>query len=258
MFGGDAVAIRLDAVEELQENRFRLTISPESTPINPSPWYGFEVRADEPRTVQLEFDYGSGQHRYWPKISRDQGKSWQPADPDATEEIDGRLHLKLALDEQSTLVFAQPPIGPRDIENWLSRHPAGDRLWMSKAGESVQGREIPVVAFGSWKPGTPLLIIVARQHPPETTSSLAMMKFVDTLLGDTSLARRFRRQVHTLVFPMANPDGVILGHWRGNARGVDLNRDWGSFRQPETRAIRNSIERTVRIGGTRPMLAIDF
>ena len=31
-----------------------------------------------------------------------------------------------------------------------------------------------------------------------------------------------------LAFPLMNPDGVDLGHWRHNAGGIDLNRDWST------------------------------
>jgi hypothetical protein len=39
-----------------------------------------------------------------------------------------------------------------------------------------------------------------------------------------------------------NPDGVMRGNWRHNAGGVDLNRDWGKFSQPETRTFGKLIE----------------
>ncbi|MDT8450613.1 MAG: M14 family metallopeptidase [Wenzhouxiangellaceae bacterium] len=255
-FAGDTTAVRLNAVEQLREDRYRLTIEPEATPINPSPWYGFEVHADQPKTISLIFDYKTAPHRYWPKISRDQGRTWERADDDAVEEVDGNLHLRLDLDERSTMVFAQPPLGPNDVDRWISEHPARTPLHTASAGRSIQGRPIPQVTFGTQRRGAPLLIIVARQHPPETTSALAMMQFVDTLLAEDELAERFRNRVRTLVFPMANPDGVVLGNWRGNARGIDLNRDWGEFTQPETRAIRDAIARA--LATARPLLAVDF
>ena len=40
-----------------------------------------------------------------------------------------------------------------------------------------------------------------------------------------------------------NPDGVDLGHWRHNANGVDLNRDWSYYNQPEIKQAVNFIEK---------------
>ena len=48
-----------------------------------------------------------------------------------------------------------------------------------------------------------------------------------------------KREIRAAVVPLANPDGVEQGHWRHNAQGVDLNRDWDRFQQPETRALRD-------------------
>ena len=36
--------------------------------------------------------------------------------------------------------------------------------------------------------------------------------------------------------------------WRHNANGVDLNRDWTAFTQPETQAIKNYLEVQVKEG----------
>jgi predicted deacylase len=67
------------------------------------------------------------------------------------------------------------------------------------------------------------------------------MAFVETVVASTPLARAFREQFAVLLVPLVNPDGVEAGHWRHNANGVDTNRDWGIFAQPETRAVRDAI-----------------
>jgi hypothetical protein len=55
---------------------------------------------------------------------------------------------------------------------------------------------------------------------------------------------------------MPNPDGVDGGHWRLNSGGIDLNRDWGRFSQPETASLASWI---LQETGGRPVAAfIDF
>ena len=71
------------------------------------------------------------------------------------------------------------------------------------------------------------------------TGAYAFQDFVGRLFGDDELAQRFRQEYRLVLVPVVNPDGVELGHWRMNRGGMDLNRDWGPFTQPETRAIAN-------------------
>ncbi|MNM99805.1 Zinc carboxypeptidase [compost metagenome] len=49
-----------------------------------------------------------------------------------------------------------------------------------------------------------------------------------------------------------------LGHWRANANGVDLNRDWEEFNQPETVALRDYFKREIEQQGRELYFAIDF
>lgn len=60
-----------------------------------------------------------------------------------------------------------------------------------------------------------------------------------------------------MAFPIANPDGVDLGHWRHNAGGVDLNRDWSVYNQPEIKQIVKYIDKAVS-KKAKLILGLDF
>ena len=107
--------------------------------------------------------------------------------------------------------------------------------------------EFGLLGVSCWPKSTPIpfgefIVIVGRQHPPEVTGSLNLFPFLATVLGDSSLARQFRARYQLIIYPFLNPDGVALGHWRHNTGGVDLNRDWGPFTQPETRLVRDHVD----------------
>ena len=99
---------------------------------------------------------------------------------------------------------------------------------------------------------------ISRQHPPEVTGYLAMKSFVATIAGNSRLAKKFRRKYTTYIVPLMNPDGVDNGHWRHNAGGVDLNRDWAQFNHPETRNVRDFMAERVSKTKGKFYFGIDF
>ena len=50
---------------------------------------------------------------------------------------------------------------------------------------------------------------------------------------------------------------VADGHWRLNANGIDLNRDWGPFTQPETQAVMDWVNQQ-EAAGHKLVLMLDF
>jgi hypothetical protein len=118
-----------------------------------------------------------------------------------------------------------------------------DFVKMRNAGLSKQGREIIELEITEVDSGqtAPVLAIVGRQHPPEVTGYLASLFFLEELASETALARNFRDTFVVKAFPLINPDGTDMGHWRHNAGGVDLNRDWKNFNQPETKVVRDAL-----------------
>ena len=55
-----------------------------------------------------------------------------------------------------------------------------------------------------------------------------------------------------------NPDGVDLGHWRHNAGGVDTNRDWSFYNQPEIKTTVDYITKILNKNNSKLLLGLDF
>lgn len=248
---------RLNGVERLGPGHYAVTIAPETVPINPSPWYGFTVSSGIERPLRIEFRYAESKARYIPKLSRD-GSHWREATAaQYAAHGDGTATLRVEAGPRPLHVFAQPPIGAGAFADWAQGLVERGLARRSVIGRSQQDRPLHLLALGDPR-ARRVLLVLGRQHPPETTGSQALMGFVDEIAGDAPLARDFRERVLVLVVPLLNPDGVAEGNWRGNINGQDLNRDWGPFSQPETRAVRDLLLRELDRDGRELAFAIDF
>ncbi len=257
-FTSEFSGARLNGCEHLGGDEFKLVISPENVPINRSPWYAFKIWSDQPKPVTLRLTYTYGQPRTRPWLSRD-GNQWKEiANADyAVESASRTAVVKLDVTPQPLWVAAQEMIGLKELSVWTAAKMRLKFAQSSIIGRSVEGRPIRQMIFSETaKPH--YVFVIGRQHPPEVTGSLGLMSFVDTITGNSRLARQFRREFQTVVVPLVNPDGVEHGHWRSNLGGVDLNRDWRPFAQPETRALRDSFLSLGEQPGAQPFLLVDF
>jgi len=214
---------------------FLLSIRPENTPINQSPWYSFRVSPKRSVETEVFVHFTDGDARYWPKISSD-SISWAPLPENAVRiDEDGKsMGITLQLTQTPVWISAQELVLPAYYDSWIRQLTSHPDVTTHTLGHSLQGRPIHSAKTRS---RSEVVILLGRQHPPEVTGAYAMRSFVDTVLSDTALAREFRDRFSIIVIPLLNPDGVVLGHWRHNVDGVDLNRDWGPFTQPETQSV---------------------
>lgn len=215
-------------------------IAPEKTPINPSPWYAFRVVSRTVRTLDLTLNYAGSEHRYQPVIlSPEDGWRRIEAAPDLGPG-QRTARFRIRVQAGSTLIAGQPL---QSISEALAPFEAGaasGALKRTEFGRSTDGR--PLIAY-EWIPPTPrrLVVLFARQHPPETTGGRAFDRFVERLFEPGADRAGVLATTRLLFVPVVNPDGISRGNWRGNAAGADLNRDWSGFAQPEIRALRDLI-----------------
>ena len=226
------------------ERQFSLVITPEhAPPINPSPWYAFRYSAPSQGDVTVRLEYLGAKHRYTPKLTRGGLVTPLPV----TIAANGKS-ASITLPEGSGTVSAQPLISYEGFTQEIARTYGGQRLTL---GQSLDNRPIEAIRFGD-PSAKKLIVILGHQHPPEVTGSYALKPFV------RELARQLQnsKQYQLLAIPLLNPDGVARGHWRANRGGVDLNRDWGSFTQPETRAVGAWLAKNA--AKTTPIAMLDF
>lgn len=248
---------RLNGFEKANDTLYRATITPENTPVNHSPWYAFKLWADRDTSILVELNYTEHFHRYPPKISKDK-KKWALVDSTnifkARDSVD--IVFRVDISKDTTWVAAQEIQDSKDVENWVDNITLNPFVNKLIVGNSTKGRPLLLADIYNGRKGDkPLIIIFSRQHPPEVTGYLAMMAFVEKILdADKDFLDNFR----IMVFPLLNPDGVDLGHFRHNYGGIDLNRDWAYYRQPEIRQIADFIVKESAESKNEVILGLDF
>ncbi|MEM7084011.1 MAG: M14 family zinc carboxypeptidase [Pseudomonadota bacterium] len=250
----------LSACRVVAKDTIDVLLEPEDEPINPSPWYALRLTPNASTTedVTINLIYTVHPHRYQPKVSPD-GRQWTYLDQAriATTSDGMRATLTIPLDANPVYVAGQELLTQADYSKWLAPFQRRSDLTIDTIGHSVENRPLTMVSSD-----TPLsegsVVLVGRQHPPELTGAIAMLAFVEEVLGDSALAERFRGRFNVYAVPFLNPDGVKRGYWRHNTQGTDLNRDWGPFVQPETRAIKDLLDRLANAPATRPVVFLDF
>ncbi|WP_339652437.1 M14 family metallopeptidase [uncultured Maribacter sp.] len=248
-FSNDFESGRLNGITADGNDHYTALITAENTPVNVSPWYAFKVWSNTPKTIIIKMTYQDSRSRYYPKISTD-GENFTSLDSvDFTVLNKGTgtfginaapefVEIKVTIGEKPTYITAQELYGSTRVKNWIDSLSTKPHISTYEIGRSRENRALNLmeVSSGAHKKA---VIIISRQHPPEVTGFLAMKSFIETLSGDSPKALKFRDSYDLFVVPLMNPDGVDNGNWRHNMDGIDLNRDWQDFNQPETSSVRD-------------------
>ena len=246
----------LDGCAFTSPDTVELTFQPEDQAVDDAfSWFSFRVAASDPGDLEITLRFPNAYARYWPKVSVD-GQNWRRAADSDVELLDNGKHLRLRthIDATGIWVSAQELLTQTYYDEWFAELQQNREIQTAVIGRSVQGRPILLAKTNN---KTEAILLMGRQHPAEVPGAMAMREFVNLLLGDGDLAREFRERFTLLIVPLINPDGVANGHSRHSAGGVDLNRDWGPFTQPETQSVASLLDE-LAVLEIKPRLMLDF
>ena len=259
-FSNDFEGARLNNVTQKNDSSFILKVLPENIPINPSPFYAFKVMSNTTKRINLEFDYPDGfKHRYIPKIYSE--NKWSIADTLSFIEIDNKSILKVVVENKSKIISGQELNSSSIVYDWVEDLIQDRRDFVSfkKIGKTKLKRPFMVIDINkNQTKEKPIIVLITRQHPPEVTGYFAFQSFLSTILEESDLSSKFLNRYRILAFPLMNPDGVDLGHWRHNSGGVDLNRDWSVYNQKEVKTTVDFISKTLKKNNSKLILGLDF
>ncbi|RRQ48568.1 hypothetical protein DZC72_12805 [Maribacter algicola] len=253
-FSNDFDGARLNGVAEDGNDHYTIWITAENTPINVSPWYSFKVWTGKPRKITIKLSYQDSRSRYYPKIS-DDGKHFKALDSVKFKIInpgEGDFGIKAApefveitidIDNEPVWISAQELYTSKRVREWVDSLSVKSFVSNHEIGRTHENRSMQLIEIKEYPNTKKALMIISRQHPPEVTGFLVMKSFMETISGDTEQAKNFRKKYAVFAVPLMNPDGVDNGHWRHNMGGIDLNRDWENFNQPETKSVRDFLNK---------------
>ena len=242
--------------EIINSQHIKLFINSETDDsINPSPWFAIR-KSKHSENIKIELDYGNYNYRYNPKISSD-NKVWDNLNMlnILKKNNDKILVIDFLPSNKKQYIASQEIITQSWYYNWFNELKETGKVRSETIGFSVLKK--PITMFFIEKDiKNPYIIILGRQHPPEVTGAFALKGFIDQLVSPSQLSQNFLNQYNIIFVPLMNPDGVDNGHWRYNVNKIDLNRDWGTFSQPETIAVNEKLIRLT--ANSKLALFIDF
>ncbi len=114
-------------------------------------------------------------------------------------------------------------------------------------GKTLQGRDIPYAVFSNppvshpWEAiasGKPIVVIAANVHGGERTLRESLLIMAREAATKGTELQGMLDKIVLIIIPSINPDGfeALPRPTRGNARNIDMNRDYIKLEQPELAA----------------------
>lgn len=133
------------------------------------------------------------------------------------------------------------PVTWHDLEQLLDVARDHDTARIETIGTAPKGAPIHAITIGGGTEARGTFVISGYQHFSEWAGIRVIKALLQRLLSDSG--EPLRRHWRWVIYPCINADALRLG-WRGDPHAVDginLNRDWADFEQPQTQSVRDHL-----------------
>jgi hypothetical protein len=134
--------------------------------------------------------------------------------------------------------------GPGEVRDRLEDFDEHAWIEVTQVGTSNEDRPISVAEVADPNATTPrderaVTLILTQQHGNEPAGTPAALRLLENVTAGGEVTERLDDQI-LVVMPMVNPDGAEAFQ-RGNADGIDVNRDHIALETPEAQAVHHVI-----------------
>jgi len=185
--------------------------------------------------------YAEGWSGYRARVSADNA-AWRLAD---TRYVDGVLEIRHRSEADQAWFAFFAPYGMDRHRRFVEQAATHPGVTARAIGTSVDGRDIACLSLGQ---GPRQVWLLGRQHSGETMASWWMEGALARLTDPADqVTARLLKAARIHLVPTVNVDGAARGNLRGNAAGVDLNRQWHGpdpHTAPEVAAVLAAMDQT--------------
>ncbi|MBD3169056.1 MAG: T9SS type A sorting domain-containing protein [candidate division Zixibacteria bacterium] len=168
------------------------------------------------------------------------------------------MYFRHTFDEDSARIALTFPYTYTDLFNDLDSLSASPYFSYEIIGQSVNGRDIPLVTIedpnAAYPYGKKCAWLTSRQHPMETPPSFMLKAMMKHLIGwGAPGGEKLLDKTVFKIVPVINVDGAAEGFSRHNANGINLNRNWCydstyTGEEPEVEAVHRAIDEWIYAG----------
>lgn len=250
----------LGRVEKINDTHWRCGLEGQSDSENrnrQASWYYFRMTGVKGKELSIEltdlvgeYNYKPGAHAVTsetrPVISYDQEHWTHLTDEEVTWNEDSvELNLRFKSEKDTLWIAHQIPYTTANLQQLLNELKENPNVVISSIGNTVQGRDIPMVTLtDETYPADRkrVVFLMGRQHAWESGTSYVIDSALRYLTQPS--AKDYLAIFIFKIIPMADPDGSAEGGVRFNVNGHDLNRNWDlvkSAEMPEIAAQKQAI-----------------